>query len=65
VTRRKITAYALPEDATARVLLARSAFRAVGTLEKHVSIEGTWRNVVLYEQLLLGTRRLQPSIDDG
>jgi L-amino acid N-acyltransferase YncA len=58
----KLVAFAGPEDAGAQALLARTDFRAVGTLEKHVQREGIWRNVELYERLLMSARRSNPAI---
>jgi hypothetical protein len=35
----------------------------VGTLEKHVQRDGIWRNVDLYERLLMSARRSNPAIE--
>jgi L-amino acid N-acyltransferase YncA len=59
----KLVAFAGPEDAGALALLARTDFRAVGTLEKHVQRDGIWRSVVLYERLLMSARRSNPAIE--
>jgi L-amino acid N-acyltransferase YncA len=58
----KLVAFVLPEDVAARALLARSDFREVGTLEKHVQLEGVWRNVTVHEKMLMAARRSNPSI---
>ncbi len=56
----KFTACALPEDPAARALLSRFDFREVGVLVKHVQIEGGWRDVGLYERLIMAARRSMP-----
>jgi len=53
----KLMAYALPENAAGAALLAHSDFRNVGTLAKHVQLEGGWRDIVVYERLVLAARR--------
>jgi L-amino acid N-acyltransferase YncA len=58
----KLVAYALPEDVAAMSLLDRADFRHVGTLVKHVQIEGTWRDVALHERLAMASRKSLPSI---
>jgi L-amino acid N-acyltransferase YncA len=58
----KLVAFALPEDVAARPLLARADFREVGTLEKHVQLEGVWHNVAVHERILMATRASHPSI---
>ncbi len=60
----KLVAYSLADDAAARALLDRLDFRAVGTLVKHQQIEGTWRDVVLHERLVMAARKSLPSISD-
>ena len=60
----KLLGYALPEDAVARALLARLDFRDVGTLTKHVQLEGSWHDVVVAERLVLAARKSAPSIPD-
>jgi L-amino acid N-acyltransferase YncA len=61
----KLVAYALPEDAAARGLLGRLDFREVGVMAKHVQIEGSWRDVVMQERLVMASRRSAPSIPDA
>lgn len=61
----KLIAYSLADDAAAKMLLERVDFRAVGSLVKHVQIEGGWRDVVLYERLVLSSRKSLPSISDA
>lgn len=58
----KLVAFALPEDAAARGLLDRLDFRDVGTLVRHAQVEGTWRDVVLHERLMMASRKSMPSI---
>jgi phosphinothricin acetyltransferase len=58
----KLVAYALPEDAGARAFADRMDFREVGTLVKHVQLEGTWRDVAIYERLVLSARKSTPSM---
>lgn len=58
----KLLAYATPDDAAARALLARLEFREVGVFVKHLQIEGGWRDVALYERLIMAARRSMPSI---
>jgi L-amino acid N-acyltransferase YncA len=60
----KLVASSLPEDAGSRALLARLDFRDVGTLVKHLQIEGSWRDVVLSERLVLAARKSLPSIPE-
>ncbi|HEX8789724.1 MAG TPA: GNAT family N-acetyltransferase [Polyangiaceae bacterium] len=60
----KLIAYSLADDAAAKTLLERVDFRSVGTLVKHVQIEGGWRDVVLHERLVLSARKSVPSIPD-
>jgi L-amino acid N-acyltransferase YncA len=52
----KLLAYATPEDVAARALLARFEFREVGVFVKHVQLEGGWRDVVVYERLIMAAR---------
>ncbi|MGO9835653.1 MAG: N-acetyltransferase family protein [Polyangiaceae bacterium] len=59
----KLVGFAEPEDAATRALLARTDFREVGTLEKHVQREGAWRNVTVHERLLMSARRSNPAIN--
>jgi L-amino acid N-acyltransferase YncA len=61
----KIIAYALPDDAAGRTLLERADFREVGVLVKHLQLEGGWRDVALYERLVLAARKSMPSISDA
>jgi L-amino acid N-acyltransferase YncA len=60
----KLVAYAFPEDVAARALLSRADFREVGTLVKHVQIEGGWRDVAVHERLVLAARKSFPSFGD-
>lgn len=60
----KLVACTLPEDPGSRALLARLDFRDVGTLVKHLQIDGSWHDVVLSERLVLAARRSLPSIPD-
>jgi L-amino acid N-acyltransferase YncA len=58
----KLLGFALPEDAASRALLAKLDFRDVGTLIKHVQLEGSWHDVVLAERLVLAARKSFPSL---
>ena len=60
----KMIVYSLADDAAARMLLERIDFRAVGTLVKHVQIEGSWRDVTIHERLVLSSRKSLPSIPE-
>jgi L-amino acid N-acyltransferase YncA len=60
----KLIAYSLADDAAGKGLLERVDFRAVGSLVKHVQVEGGWRDVVLYERLVLSARKSVPSIPE-
>jgi L-amino acid N-acyltransferase YncA len=60
----KLVAHSLADDVAAKMLLERADFRAVGTLVKHVQIEGGWRDVVLRERLVLSARKSLPSIPE-
>jgi L-amino acid N-acyltransferase YncA len=60
----KLVVYSLADDAAARALLERIDFRAVGTLVKHLQIEGSWRDVTLHERLVLSARKSMPSIPE-
>jgi L-amino acid N-acyltransferase YncA len=59
----KMVAFVLSEDVAARTMLDRVDFREVGVLVKHVQIEGGWRDVSIYERLVLAARRSAPSIN--
>jgi L-amino acid N-acyltransferase YncA len=61
----KMIAYALPEDAASRTLLERLDFREVGTLVKHLQLQGAWRDVAVHERLVLATRKSAPSFSDA
>jgi phosphinothricin acetyltransferase len=61
----KLIAYALPEDAASRALLARLDFREVGVLAKHLQVGGGWRDVALHERLVLAARKSAPSFSDA
>jgi L-amino acid N-acyltransferase YncA len=61
----KLVVYALADDGAARTLLDRMDFRAVGTLVKHVQVEGSWRDVALHERLVLSARKSMPSIPEA
>jgi L-amino acid N-acyltransferase YncA len=61
----KLVSYALPEDVAARTLFERLDFREVGVLVKHVQIDRAWRDVALYERLVLAARRSMPSFHDA
>jgi phosphinothricin acetyltransferase len=61
----KVIANALADDVGARSLLTRLDFREIGTLVKHAHLEGVWRDVVLWERLVLAARRTLPSISDA
>ena len=58
----KLLAYATPDDAAARALLARLEFREVGVFVKHLQLEGGWRDVALYERLIMAALRSMPSL---
>lgn len=61
----KLIAYAQPDDPGGRALLERADFREVGVLVKHLQLEGGWRDVALYERLVLAARKSVPSISDA
>jgi L-amino acid N-acyltransferase YncA len=61
----KLVVYSLADDGGARMLLERVDFRPVGTLVKHLQIEGSWRDVVLHERLVLSARKSLPSIPEA
>jgi L-amino acid N-acyltransferase YncA len=60
----KLVVYALADDGAARTLLDRMDFRTVGTLVKHLQIEGGWRDVALHERLVMSARKSLPSIPE-
>jgi L-amino acid N-acyltransferase YncA len=53
----KLLAHALADNAPARALLAALDFRHVGMFEKHVQIDSLWRDVAVYERLLMTARK--------
>jgi phosphinothricin acetyltransferase len=53
----KLVAHALADNAPARALLTALDFRHVGMLEKHAHIESLWRDVAVYERLLMTARK--------
>jgi L-amino acid N-acyltransferase YncA len=61
----KLVSYTFADDLAGIGLLARLDFRVVGTLVKHVQVEGSWRDVALHERLVLAARKSQPSIPDA
>jgi L-amino acid N-acyltransferase YncA len=61
----KMIAYALPEDVASRTLLERLDFREVGTLVKHLQLQGAWRDVAVHERLVLAARKSAPSFSDA
>jgi L-amino acid N-acyltransferase YncA len=60
----KMVAYALSDDPAPRALLERIDFREVGQLVKHAQVDGGWRDVVLYERLVMAARKSMPSIPE-
>jgi L-amino acid N-acyltransferase YncA len=60
----KLVVYSLADDGPARMLLERVDFRTVGTLVKHVQVDGGWRDVALHERLVLSARKSMPSIPE-
>jgi L-amino acid N-acyltransferase YncA len=58
----KFIGHALTGDAAARGMLDKHDFREVGTLVKHVQLEGAWHDVVVYERLVLAARKSFPSL---
>lgn len=60
----KMVAYALSDDGAPRALLERIDFREVGQLVKHAQVDGAWRDVVLYERLVMAARKSLPSIPE-
>jgi L-amino acid N-acyltransferase YncA len=61
----KLVAYTLADDLAGIGLLGRVDFRVVGTLVKHMQVEGGWRDVAMHERLVLAARKSQPSIPDA
>jgi L-amino acid N-acyltransferase YncA len=61
----KLVSYTFADDLAGIGLLARLDFRVVGTLVKHVQVDGGWRDVSLHERLVLAARKSQPSIPDA
>jgi phosphinothricin acetyltransferase len=49
----KLVSRVFPENRASLALLASSGFRCVGVYEKHGRLDGTWRDVVIVERLLL------------
>jgi len=48
----KILSRIFPENLASRALCARHGFREVGYYEKHASLDGAWRDVVIVERLI-------------
>jgi L-amino acid N-acyltransferase YncA len=61
----KLMAYVGADDPAGRVMLDRVDFREVGVLVKHVQVHGVWRDVVMYERLVLASRKSAPSIGEA
>ncbi len=53
----KLIAHALADNAPARALLTALDFRHVGIFEKHVQIDSLWRDIAVYERLLMTARK--------
>jgi L-amino acid N-acyltransferase YncA len=53
----KLVAHGLVDNAPARALLTALDFRQVGVFEKHVQIDSLWRDVAVYERLLMTARK--------
>lgn len=47
----KLVARIFPENRASLSLCARHGFRVVGTYEKHATLDGVWRDVVVVERL--------------
>jgi phosphinothricin acetyltransferase len=48
----KVLSRLFPENAASRALCARHGFREVGVYERHASLDGVWRDVVIVERVL-------------
>jgi L-amino acid N-acyltransferase YncA len=59
----KLMAYALADNTEARAFFGALDFRAVGVLEKHVQTDSLWRDVVIFERLLLASRRSSSAVE--
>lgn len=49
--RHKLVSRIFPENRASLALCARHAFREVGTYEKHGTLDGVWRDVVIVERV--------------
>ena len=49
----KLLSRVFPENLASRALCAKLGFREVGIYEKHGRLDGTWRDVVIVEKLLV------------
>ena len=48
----KVLSRLFPENAASRALCARHGFREVGVYERHATLDGVWRDVLIVERLL-------------
>ncbi|MDX1995657.1 MAG: arsinothricin resistance N-acetyltransferase ArsN1 family A [bacterium] len=53
----KVVSRIFPENTASRALCRKFEFREVGVYEKHVQLDGVWRDVVIVERLLEGNCR--------
>jgi phosphinothricin acetyltransferase len=56
----KLLSRIFPENIASRTLCKRVGFREVGIYEKHATLDGVWRDVVIVERLLPGNIEQPP-----
>ncbi|WP_158085662.1 GNAT family N-acetyltransferase [Henriciella aquimarina] len=58
----RVQAAIMPHNARSRTLITRLGFREIGLAERHLRLDGEWRDHILYEML---SDRFSPSEADG
>ena len=53
----KVLSRLFPENAASRALCARHGVREVGVYQRHVRLDGAWRDTLIVERLLGETAR--------